>query len=262
MIHSDLYCKNCFKRIFKEKGTYTSFDDRGDRKPIGGDHAPHVRSHETTPLTRRMSLIKCAVSDCNIPRAAGKSYCVRHFNVVRAELEANSTQQPQAPLARREQSTRALHRIAQETDQQPQLHGNHVSHAPETRAPAVQRSSSRANFASAVSTAVRAAAEEVQGTQLSHSASVEAALSRQGSLRALYGVEPSTRSPGVSRQASTHALPTVAEATPGGPSVHELSAQVKALQWDNANLRADVDNLRRTVQEMGSSVQRLAERIA
>lgn len=52
MIKGDLYCKNCFKRIFYEKGRYSSFDDKhNEQSPTDGPSAESSTNVTPRPVT-------------------------------------------------------------------------------------------------------------------------------------------------------------------------------------------------------------------
>jgi len=104
MINKDLYCKNCFKRIFTKEGKYSSFGEKTLPKaeaerlrastvdasstpaPAGRTASASVSVAPSSTATssdaaRRSSVVlPCVVADCKAPRVARKSYCIQHLN--------------------------------------------------------------------------------------------------------------------------------------------------------------------------------------
>jgi len=289
MINSDLYCKNCFKRIFKERGTYNSFQERHDNRPA----KPVFATANPPAVARRPSIGKCAVSDCSILRAAGKLYCARHANVMREALAGD----PSAVAAVTNEfavgagvdSSHDMH-VASPSRSSSSQHA--IGDTP--TAPVHSRVASKVNLATEVG--VEDSAASVPVGRLQHSDSrlsrhssllrpvsdevmVHAAVSRspsdsrfkgqgqappaasrQGSLRALYGLQTQLiRSPSVATQGASIS----GGATLGSSDAlaAELTAQIKTLQWENATLRSDVDSLKQHMQELSSQLNRVSERV-
>jgi len=118
MISGDLYCKNCFMRIFKEKGPYSSFGEKTLPKAEGGQaareraatHDPTSSTKTTTTTTtsssistaslsaalpvvseRRSSVVlPCQVADCKAARQGSSSYCAAHVNSPLAQQSEES----------------------------------------------------------------------------------------------------------------------------------------------------------------------------
>jgi len=119
MIKGDLYCKNCFMRIFKSKGQYSSFGDKTLPKaeaerarsatttdapsasPPSSSFSPSPSASPSPPPSsgasapsaseRRGStmVLTCVVADCKQPRVPRKNYCFEHVNsAAAAEPEA------------------------------------------------------------------------------------------------------------------------------------------------------------------------------
>jgi len=128
MIQGDLYCKNCFIRMFSEKGTYHVFGTKtlpkSMRKSTGTD-SPRESSlsadesnsggRPTTPTTQPRSVSvdipaakddlktapriqittspkakTCVVDDCQNPRVGGKSYCEQHLEQKMRDKDSKS----------------------------------------------------------------------------------------------------------------------------------------------------------------------------
>lgn len=115
MIQGDLYCKNCFIRMFSEKGTYHVFGaktlpksmrkntgtDSPRESSLSADESNLARPTTPTPQARSISVdippkddLKqapriqittspkaktCVVDDCQNPRVNSKSYCEQHL---------------------------------------------------------------------------------------------------------------------------------------------------------------------------------------
>jgi DNA-directed RNA polymerase subunit RPC12/RpoP len=95
MIKGDLYCKNCFMRIFTKEGKYSSFGEKtlpkgaeatgngasGDRARASTTDVPSSTSAGASAGERRGSVVlPCVVADCKNPRVVRKSYCLEHLN--------------------------------------------------------------------------------------------------------------------------------------------------------------------------------------
>jgi len=97
MIQGDLYCKTCFVKMFKIKGTYHVFGTKTLPSIMRDAEAKgHGRSQSSAPAElvagaaeatsptapRVLSPLSrqkiCAVDDCNKPRAPAKSWCAEH----------------------------------------------------------------------------------------------------------------------------------------------------------------------------------------
>jgi hypothetical protein len=294
MISSDLYCKNCFKRIFKEKGTYNSFQERR-----GSQAAKPVVAHAANSpgLARRPSIGKCAVADCSIFRAAGKLYCARHSNMMREALAGD----PSAVVAVRNEFTidagmespREAHAASPSRSNSKQRMQRANSDGP--TAAVSTRVASKANLSadfdgvddgvasvssgrlqhsdsrlSRYSSVLRPTTDEVNthpavarspsDSRVNGHGQAPSAAARQGSLRALYGLQTQLiNSPSV---IATQGLPIgAALGSPSDLIVAELTAQIKALQWENAALRSDVDAMKQHMQEMSAQLNRVSERV-
>jgi len=73
MISGDLYCKNCFMKVFKEKGKYSSFNDRPHTgstvtKPGDGKEPSSPPVKETSPTIKESSPKELSPSTLQIQR--------------------------------------------------------------------------------------------------------------------------------------------------------------------------------------------------
>jgi len=100
MIQGDLYCKTCFVKMFKIKGTYHVFGSKTLPSIMKDESKGHGRSQsslsaemdgpKSPPSIATHTVIAsavspaskqkmCAVDDCHKSRAAGKSWCTEHI---------------------------------------------------------------------------------------------------------------------------------------------------------------------------------------
>lgn len=122
MIKGDLYCKNCFLRIFAKEGKYSSFGEktlpkgeaeRGRAATVGG-----VAPGASAPISASAAsaspaaVLTCVVADCSEARVAKKNYCLAHLNSALAEVSQSQTDLAEAIAAKNTDKVAAI--LAQE----------------------------------------------------------------------------------------------------------------------------------------------------
>jgi len=90
MINGTQYCKNCFIRIFKKDGRYTSFETGGDKaggdKPSGASSTSSPAGHRGRSMSAVVSssgsssvaTTDCSWPDCKNPKDGRLNYCSEH----------------------------------------------------------------------------------------------------------------------------------------------------------------------------------------